>query len=478
MTHRAGISRADSKNIVVLGAGIGGLTAAALLAKAGHNVTVVERNDWIGGKSRRIELAGQRLDTGPALLTFPGVWDHLAATYNGLGDADLTAPKLELVKLEQVGEYFFRGQRTMLPVESGHPWHVPWAKFDSIHGDLGPAIEKLLLTDPFSVASLPYVQKVFGKYGLALTTDQYLKTLRWMPDDLKEIVAIHTLNAGIAPKDTLALYASITAVMAGDGISVPEGGVNQLPLALFQMAVAAGATVELGQRVTKVARGLVQTETTKYHPDIVVSSLDPQVLKTLMTGKPAKLGKRSCSGVGIYAVLKQPLPEHTVTHSVIMPDNPDDLHASLRAAEPPKQTMAFVNYYKPGQIYPNTKPTVAVLLTAPADGKHYTIGSDWVRAELDRISSVMGLEQPIDTYFEEHTVLDPQYFGSWGSLGGALYGATRQMWQSGPFHSPAYNNPFRPWLWRVGASVHPGGGMPAVLGGAMNSVARLIKRIG
>ena len=101
-----------------------------------------------------------------------------------------------------------------------------------------------------------------------------------------------------------------------------------------------------------------------------------------------------------------------------------------------------------------------------------------MRAELDRISTVMGLDQPIDSYFEEHTVLDPQYFGSWGSLGGALYGATRQMWQSGPFHSPAYNNPLRPWLWRVGASVHPGGGMPAVLGGAMNSVARLIKRLG
>jgi phytoene desaturase len=478
VTLALGTQRSAAKNIVVLGAGIGGLTAAALLAKAGHRVTVVERNDWIGGKSRRIELAGQRLDTGPALLTFPGVWDHLAETYNGLGNPNLKAPKLDLVKLEQMGEYFFRGQRTMVPVEPEHPWHQAWTKFDVIHGGLGPAIEKLLLTDPMSAASLPSVQKVFGKYGLALTTDQYLKSLRWMPEDLKEVIAIHTLNAGIAPQDTLALYASITAVMAREGISVPQGGVNQLPLTLHQMALAAGATFELGQQVTKVAKNLVETTNSTYRPDYVVSSLDPQVLKTLMTGKAPKLTKRSCSGVAIYAVLNQPLPQHTVTHSVVMPDNPHELHAALRAAVPPKQTMAFVNYYRPGQIYPNTKPTVAVLLTAPSDGKHYTIESDWVRGELDRISTVMGLEQPIDAYFEEHQVLDPQYFGSWGSLGGALYGATRQMWQSGPFHSPAYNNPFRPWLWRVGASVHPGGGMPAVLGGAMNSVARLIKRLG
>ena len=65
------------RRIVVLGAGIGGLAAAALLAQAGHDVTVLESNDWIGGKSRRIEIGGQRIDTGPSLVTFPAVWDEL-----------------------------------------------------------------------------------------------------------------------------------------------------------------------------------------------------------------------------------------------------------------------------------------------------------------------------------------------------------------------------------------------------------------
>ena len=65
------------KKIVIVGAGLGGLTAAALLAKAGHDVTVLEKNSWIGGKSRRIEVAGQRIDTGPSLVTFPAVLDEL-----------------------------------------------------------------------------------------------------------------------------------------------------------------------------------------------------------------------------------------------------------------------------------------------------------------------------------------------------------------------------------------------------------------
>ena len=466
------------KHIVVLGAGISGLASAALLARAGHRVTVLERNSWIGGKSRRVEVAGQRMDTGPALVTFPGVIDEFYDRYNQLGSdrAQDIAP-LILEKLNEVGEYFFKDHRVVLPIPQGHPWFSQWQRFEAEHAELAEPITKLLTAPPTDAKTLPAVAKIFSRYGINLTTEKYLKALSWMDEDLKEIVAIHTLNAGIAPKDTIALYASITAVMSSQGISVPKGGVNEIPQLLATLARHAGAEIKLGEKVTGVRKGLVTTEAGEYRSDYVVSSLDPQLLKSLMGGKPGVWPKRSCSGVAIYAVLKKPLPKHFVTHSVVMPDRPAELHESLSAAKPPKQTMAFLNYYKPGEIYPNQKPTVAVLLTAPADGKHYDLNSEWVRSELDRISDVVGLESPIDELFEDFIVLDPEYFGEWGGPGGALYGATRKLWQAGPFHLPSYNNPLRPWLWRVGASVHPGGGIPAVLGGAINSTWSLIQRL-
>ncbi|MBA3420654.1 MAG: FAD-dependent oxidoreductase, partial [Thermoleophilaceae bacterium] len=88
--------------IVVVGAGVGGLAAAARLAAGGHSVTVLEQAETAGGKCGLVELDGYRFDSGPSLLTMPWVFEELfAATGAPLAD------ELELVRVEPVTRYRF-----------------------------------------------------------------------------------------------------------------------------------------------------------------------------------------------------------------------------------------------------------------------------------------------------------------------------------------------------------------------------------
>jgi phytoene dehydrogenase-like protein len=268
------------------------------------------------------------------------------------------------------------------------------------------------------------------------------------------------------------------AVMAHDGVFAPEGGVYEIVLALERLARRAGVEVRTGEPVRSISARKVLTDQGAYTADAVVSGLDNGRLEGLLGtgGKPA--GRRlSCSGVAVYAALREELPGSVPPHSVVLPSDPAALHASLEAREEPEETMAFVNHYGAGEVYPNGGGTLALLLTAPANGMGYGLEDPFVEREIGRISRAVGLPRPATAFFGEHLVLDPGYFGEWGSAGGALYGEARPFWRSGPLHRPRYNDRRRPWLWRVGASVHPGGGIPAVLGGAMISTGRLLRSL-
>src|SRR4028118_888356 len=125
--------------------------------------------------------------------------------------------------------------------------------------------------------------------GLArLTAKGYLDSLSWLPEGLREIIAVHTLNAGTAPRRTPALFATMPAVMATEGVWgpegrpygpaaaaardrapgraavvaagggwVPEGGPYELVVALARLAEASGVEIRTGEPVERVEQGRV-----------------------------------------------------------------------------------------------------------------------------------------------------------------------------------------------------------------------------
>ena len=458
---------------------MGGLAAAGLLGRAGLRVTVLEAGPYLGGKSRRLEIAGQRIDTGPEFLTFLGIWEEYLRRWDGPGEEGRAAQiaDLDLLRLPELGRYHYRGEVSSLPVEEDHPWYAPWQRYIEMHAGFGPDVTLLLTSDWKD----PRIRPVLGRIaGLArLTAKGYLDSLSWLPAGLKEIIAVHALDGGAGPRSTPALYAAMPAVIAREGAWVFEGGFYELVLALARLAEAGGAELKTQHPVERLEQGRVFAGGSAYEADFVVSDLDANRLDALLSSGRASVPKRlTPSGVDVYATLREPLPPEVPNRSVLLPDDTEKFFADLESGAEPEQTVAFLNHYRPGEVYPNEKGTLTLQLAVPASGESYDLSDPFVRRETRRVEEALALPRPLEGYLDEHLVLDPAYFAQWGSVGGAIYGVAHPFWQIGPLHRPLYSDRRRPWLWRVGASVHPGGGVPAVLSGAMISMGRLLEKLG
>jgi phytoene desaturase len=187
---------------VVVGGGLGGLAAAGLLARSGLRVTLLEAAPCLGGKSRRLELAGQRIDTGPEFLTFLGIWEEYLRRWDGGGEDGRAAEiaDLDLLRLPEIGTYHYRGEICSLPVEEGHPWHAPWRRYVEMHEGFGPDVTLLLVSDWKDPRIRPVLRRIAGL--AKLTARGYLDSLSWLPDGLREIIAVHALDGGAGPRNS------------------------------------------------------------------------------------------------------------------------------------------------------------------------------------------------------------------------------------------------------------------------------------
>src|SRR5690606_28242567 len=111
--RRGGARRSRVSRIVIVGGGIGGLASAALLAREGHDVVLLERNGEVGGRAGSWERDGFRFDTGPSWYLMPEVFEHF---FGLLGTS--AARELDLTRLDPGYRVFFEGHDESLEVRS------------------------------------------------------------------------------------------------------------------------------------------------------------------------------------------------------------------------------------------------------------------------------------------------------------------------------------------------------------------------
>ena len=482
-------------NVVVIGAGMGGMACAARLASKGHQVTVLEHSPTWGGKLGIVEHEGHLFDTGPSLLTLPAVYrDLFLKTGAALEDS------IEIVDLDTAFRYQF-ADGTVLKMPGVGIGKCAEAIGDTLGGSSAEQWRAFMkrAAKMWSVTRKPFLESEL--HGLSS-----LVSMSWRLGDLRTIAPTKTLRelaqqyisdprlltlvdryatyTGSDPRQAPAALATVPYVEQMFGAYHVAGGLRELGRALFERACAIGVKFEFSCTVENIcanpAISGVTLEGGRFiAADIVVANADASnVYGSLLTGealtktksatKSLRKATPSLSGFVILLAMSGVTPdlEH---HNVFFPSNYDDEFDSVFGIGKPACPVADPTIYicnpKDSKMSPPGSESWYVLVNAPRHDKN--AGMDWSVESLAQsyassvLKTLSGRGVEVDARVKWQEVISPADLErNTLAPGGSIYGSSSNGMRSA-FLRPE-NTTKIPNLYLVGGSAHPGGGLPLV----------------
>ncbi|MGY5121733.1 phytoene desaturase family protein [Streptomyces sp. 900105755] len=480
-------------HVVVVGAGLAGLSAALHLLGAGRRVTVVERDELPGGRAGRLDLAGYRIDTGPTVLTMPELADEAFAA---VGDS--LYERVELIPLHPAYRARF-ADGSSLDVHTGAD--AMTAEVERFAGAAEAAGYRRLrdwLQRLYRAQMRRFIDANFDSpLGLLNGDLARLAALggfgrldarigRFLSDErLRRVFSFQALYAGVPPERALAAYAVIAYMDTVAGVYFPRGGMHALPRAMADAAAAAGADLRFGQRVTRLERSgervtAVVTDTGRIPCDAVVLTPDLPVTYRLLGRRPRRpLGLRhSPSAVVLHAGTDRTWPHlahHTISFGAAWRTTFDELTRAGRLMSDPSLLVTRPTTTDPG-LAPPGHHLHYVLAPCP----NTDIGPDaaaWsdlgprYRDTLLRELERRGLDG-IEAAIKAECLITPADWHAQGHAAGTPFSAAHTFAQTGPFRP---RNLVRGTENAVlaGCGTTPGVGVPTVLLSGKLAAARV-----
>lgn len=486
----------NQSDTIVIGSGLAGLATACTLAARGYSVTVVEKNDWLGGKAALLEDRGYRFDMGPTILTLPSV---LRRVFEEAGRK--MEDYLNMVRLDPQWRCFYEDGTHFDLLESipsmkerlreytgAQATGDGYEKFMAISKQLDEVSNKFFFWK--SVGGIADTMNVKESFSLHVLRD--VMSLRFgrtvaglvrshIPDArIAQMIDHFTQYVGSSPEASPAVLCGIAHMQTNEGIWYPMGGTRAVPEALVRLGRELGVQYVTGRQVTSIdsdsgrVTGVTLDSGQSLKATTVVSNSDcVRTCQELLPSKAADkfLKKRkfeaACSGVVLYLGLRKKY-EHILHHNFVFSSDPHvEFDQIYKQGEPAADPTCYVcaPSLSGDKVAPGDGEALYVLVHTPYLRKHHQWDQmlpAYRKVIIDKLKRTAGMEDIEERIEVEHALTPADIHRRYHVLNGAIYGLASHGRFLGAF-KPANRVAEMKGLYLAGGSAHPGPGMPMVV---------------
>jgi len=493
------MSTIRNKKIAIIGAGLGGLSAAIHLRSAGFDVTVFEANEYVGGRANKIASKGFTFDTGPSLLNYPWVFEQLFAVA-GRSFKD----EVPLIPVNPSIKFYWRNGNHLQLSSNFSQFLFELERFED---RVGPAATRFFRTasKQYQIAFDKLVAKNadtplqwFG--NLTLSEISQLTLFRSFNSELKkyfkskyirEALGSYAMYLGGSPFELPGIFTILPYGELAYGLWLPKGGIYALVEKIQQLAESLGVEIRCSTPIQEinVANGKcvgITTATGDFYPyDIVVSNVDVPTTTSQLLPKTSRKNssrwKMTCSVVTMYWGINKKLPE-IPHHTIFLPDHYEKTFEQLGSGNFPDDIPFYISIPSKSDfsLAPQGNETMFVLVPVPL--LSHTRNLDW-KKKVDELKEQVFMRLawhniPLSTHdISVEQIWTPNDWAQkFGLYDGSAFGAVHTLFNVGAFRHKNYDVDVQ-GLYYVGASTVPGTGMPMVVLSGKMTAERILSHV-
>ncbi len=476
-----------TKSVIVIGAGIGGITAATHLAKRGLHVTVVEKNSRPGGRCDRFRRDGHHFDTGPTLLVMPLLYE---AEFRALGTT--MRERLDLQRVDPTYHLVFDNgsqlaltsdmksmQEQLEAIQPGSfQGFLRYLQEGGVHYQLG--MDKLVNRDFRKATDFFNLENASMLFRLKPLVNHYRNMSAYFDDPrLKAAFTFQDVYMGLSPFDAPATFSLMPYTELAHGVWYPKGGMYTIVETLADMAREAGVEFVFDKTVEQInvnsshTRGVIIENGERLDADAVVANADlPYVYQKLLPqdGMVKSLSRKeySCSVISFFWGLDK-VYESLAPHTLFLADDyRENFKSIIRDLGLPGNPSLYV--HAPARLDKSMAPQGQDTLIGIVPVGHLSENGDqdWAamrdeaREHVFRRLRTVGIDD-LESHIKFEVNFTPlSWRKRYNLVKGSTHGLSHTLTQLAYFRPsnrhPRYNN-----LYFVGASTHPGTGMPTAM---------------